>query len=55
MRKGCDALQIKDKTANNFVVLNIREYLESEDRRLGEEILKQYLSEFSYSERGIIW
>ena len=33
--------------ANNFIVLNIREYLENEDKRLGEEILVQLLSEFS--------
>lgn len=33
--------------ANNFIVLNIREYLENEDKRLGEENLAQLLSEFS--------
>ena len=33
--------------ANNFIVLNIREYLENEDKRLGEETLVQLLSEFS--------
>ena len=33
--------------ANNFIVLNIREYLASEDKRLGEEKLVQLLSEFS--------
>lgn len=32
--------------ANNFIVLNIREYLDSEDKRLGEEKLVQLLSEF---------
>ncbi len=32
--------------ANNFIVLNIREYLENEDKRLGEETLIQLLSEF---------
>ncbi len=25
--------------ANNFIVLNIREYLENEDKRLGEDTL----------------
>ena len=33
--------------ANNFIVLNIREYLASEDKRLGEDKLVQLLSEFS--------
>ena len=33
--------------ANNFIVLNIREYLENEDKRLGEDALVQLLSEFS--------
>ena len=33
--------------ANNFIVLNIREYLDSEDKRLGEDKLIQLLSEFS--------
>lgn len=33
--------------ANNFIVLNIREYLKNEDKRLGEETLVQFLSEFS--------
>ena len=33
--------------ANNFIVLNIREYLENDDKRLGEETLVQLLSEFS--------
>lgn len=33
--------------ANNFIVLNIREYLENEDKRLGEDTLVQLLSEFS--------
>lgn len=32
--------------ANNFIVLNIREYLENDDGRLGEEKLLQFLSEF---------
>ena len=32
--------------ANNFIVLNIREYLGSEDKRLGEDKLVQLLSEF---------
>lgn len=32
---------------NNFIVLNIREYLENDDGRLGEEKLLQFLSEFS--------
>ncbi len=32
---------------NNFTVLNIREYLVNEDRKLGEEKLRQLLSEFS--------
>lgn len=35
------------QTANNFIVLNIREYLDNDDQRLGEEKLKQLLSEFS--------
>ncbi len=35
------------KPANNFIVLNIREYLENEDKRLGGESLIQILSEFS--------
>ena len=35
------------KTVNKFIVLNIREYLECEDMRLGEDALKQILSEFS--------
>lgn len=34
-------------TANNLIVLNIREYLGGEDNRLGEDHLKQLLSEFS--------
>ena len=33
--------------ANNFIVLNIREYLASGDKRLGEDKLVQLLSEFS--------
>ena len=32
---------------NNFIVLNIREYLENEDKRLREDTLVQFLSEFS--------
>lgn len=32
---------------NNFIVLNIREYLENDDERLGEDKLLQLLSEFS--------
>ncbi len=35
------------QTANNFIVLNIREYLVGEDERLGEDNLIQLLSEFS--------
>ena len=35
------------ESANNFIVLNIREYLENEDKRLGEDTLVQLLSEFS--------
>jgi len=35
------------QSANNFIVLNIREYLASEDKRLGEDKLVQLLSEFS--------
>lgn len=31
---------------NNFIVLNIREYLENDDGRLGEDKLLQLLSEF---------
>ncbi len=33
--------------ANNYIVLNIREYLGNEDKRLGEDKLMQLLSEFS--------
>lgn len=33
--------------ANNFIVLNICEYLENEDKILGEDTLAQFLSEFS--------
>lgn len=33
--------------ANNFIVLNIREYLENDDGRLGEDKLLQFLSGFS--------
>ena len=32
---------------NNFIVLNIREYLKNEDKRLGEDKLMTLLSEFS--------
>ena len=32
---------------NNFTVLNIREYLVNEDGKLGEEKLRELLSEFS--------
>jgi len=35
------------ESANNFIVLNIREYLANEDKRLGEDKLVQLLSEFS--------
>ena len=35
------------QSANNFIVLNIREYLANEDKRLGEDKLVQLLSEFS--------
>ena len=35
------------QSAKNFIVLNIREYLASEDKRLGEDKLVQLLSEFS--------
>lgn len=34
------------RTANNFIVLNIREYLDSTDKRLGEEKLTELLSGF---------
>ena len=33
--------------ANNFIVLNIREYLEDKDNKLGEDKLVKLLSEFS--------
>lgn len=33
--------------ANDFIVLNIREYLANEDKKLGEDKLMQLLSEFS--------
>ncbi len=33
--------------ANNYIVLNIRQFLNDDDQRLGEEKLKQLLSEFS--------
>ncbi len=32
---------------NNFIVLNIRDYLENDDGRLGEDKLLQFLSGFS--------
>ena len=32
---------------NDFIVLNIREYLENDDGRLGEDKLLQFLSGFS--------
>ena len=35
--------------ANNYIVLNIREFLNDDDQRLGEDKLKQLLSEFSCS------
>jgi predicted GNAT family N-acyltransferase len=35
------------QTANDFIVLNIREYLENDNKRLGEDKLIQLLSEFS--------
>lgn len=31
---------------NDFIVLNIREYLDTNDKRLGEDKLRQFLSEF---------
>ena len=34
------------QSANNFIVLNIREYLDSTDKRLGEEKLTELLSGF---------
>ena len=34
------------QTANNFIVLNIREYLDSTDKRLGEEKLTELLPGF---------
>ena len=37
----------KRQQANNFIVLNIREYLENDDGRLGEDRLLQFLSGFS--------
>lgn len=33
--------------ANDLIVLNIREYLENDDGRLGEDRLLQFLSGFS--------
>ncbi len=35
------------QTVSDFIVLNIREYLKNDDKRLGEEKLLQLLSEFS--------
>ena len=35
------------KPANKFAVLNIRDYLENDEKRLGEKSLEQLLSEFS--------
>jgi hypothetical protein len=35
------------QTANDIIVLNIREYLENDNKRLGEDKLIQLLSEFS--------
>jgi hypothetical protein len=35
------------QTVNDFIVLNIREYLENDNKRLGEDKLIQILSEFS--------
>lgn len=35
------------QSVNSFIVLNIREYLENGDKRLGEDKLAQLLSEFS--------
>lgn len=35
------------ESANNYIVLNIREFLNDDDQRLGEDKLKQLLSEFS--------
>ena len=32
---------------NNFIILNIREYLRDDNRKLGENKLYQLLSEFS--------
>lgn len=43
MEKGRKRME----SANNFIVLNIREYLANEDKRLGEDKLVQLLSEFS--------
>ena len=37
----------KDNQQITLIVLNIREYLENEDKRLGEDTLVQLLSEFS--------
>ncbi len=34
--------------ANDFIMLNIREYFENNDGRLGEDKLLQFLSGFSY-------
>ena len=35
------------ESANNYIVLNIREFLNNDDQRLGEDKLNQILSEFS--------
>lgn len=35
------------QTTNNFIVLNIREFLDNDNSRLGEDKLNQLLSEFS--------
>lgn len=35
------------ESANNYIVLNIREFLNNDDQRLGEDKLNQIFSEFS--------
>ena len=35
------------ESANNYIVLNIREFLNNDDQRVGEDKLNQILSEFS--------
>ena len=35
------------ESVNNYIVLNIREFLNNDDQRLGEDKLNQILSEFS--------